>query len=764
MRLRFLPRLLSLGLTLGGLLLPAQEGSHVLRTAKTQARLTLGEGGLLRITATAEGPTPALPPVTLDLPAGAPFRPVSGTALLEAGGTRLTPTGPASVTVTPRDGRPFQLTLEGDSARLTLRIVAEGATAFHGFGQAVKALGVTDESLELYHEPRFGDQTYLHLPFFFSDSGLAVVFNAAGRDQVEVAKGREVTLTTTTGRLDLYAWSDPDPAALMARWYHLSGSQSLLPRWAFGYIQSRYGYRTDAEVRQTVELFRRFKLPLSAIVLDLYWFKRMGDLAWNREAFPDPEGLAAWLHSKGVRLVTISEPFFTRDSQAFAELDAAGALAKDDQGQTVLWKDWWDFGKEIGGGVINPLAPKAAELLGGRYRKLAAGGVDGFWIDLGEPERVPGEARFGTKGEYDERAFHNAFNLEWAKLVRGAFLAAHPDRRPFILSRSGYLGIAGLGVSTWSGDVPASWKGLKDQVPLGLSASLSGLPFWGSDVGGFITRGGEAMPPDPELYLRWQQFGAFTPVYRAHGTGPREPWIYGEAWMQRVKAVLDRRQQLLPYIYSTAYQVWSEGRPMLRPLFFLDPADAALRTDTSAFLLGDAILLAPVTQPLEKEAVKRVRLPKGTWYDAFTLERHAGGREVEIPLTLDRFPLFYREGAILPVDAGAGAEGLILLPGLTPSTFTVFSDDGETEAYRCGAGERLRVELDAKGVGFSGATRAREIVLLLPRSLKLAQPLAEGGADPLFQRLRVALKPGRQRVPFPLFASSHDGAARDAGR
>lgn len=753
-----------LGLALGSVLLLAQDSSLVLRTAKAQARVTLAEGGLLRITATAEGASPALPPVSLDFPSGAPFRPVQGTALLEGGGYRLAPTGPATVTVTPEGGRPFHLTLEGDAARLSLRLVADGATAFHGFGQAVKALGVTDESLELYHEPHFGDQTYLHMPFFFSDSGLAVVFNAAGRDQVDVAKGREVTLTTTTGRLDLYAWSNADPAALVARWYRLSGSQSLLPRWAYGYIQSRYGYRTEAEVRQTVELFRRFKLPLSAIVLDLYWFKRMGDLAWNREAFPDPKGLATWLHGKGVKLVTISEPFFNQDSLAFAELDTAEALAKDAKGQTVLWKDWWDFGKDIGGGVINPLAPRAAELLGGRYTKLARGGVDGFWIDLGEPERVPGEARFGAQGEYDERAFHNAFNLEWAKLVRSAFLAAHPDRRPFILSRSGYIGIAGLGVSTWSGDVPASWKGLKDQVPLGLSASLSGLPFWGSDVGGFITRGGEAMPPDPELYLRWQQFGAFTPVYRAHGTGPREPWIYGDTWMQRVKTVLDRRQQLLPYIYSTAYQVWSEGRPMLRPLFFLDPADAALRTDTSAFLLGDAILLAPVTQPLEKEAVKWVRLPIGTWYDAFTLERHAGGREVEIPLTLDRFPLFYREGAILPVDAGAGAEGLILLPGLTPSTFTVFSDDGETEAYRRGAGEKLRVELDARGVSFSGATRERELVLLLPRSLKLAQPLAEGGADPLFQRLLVALKPGSQRVVFTKPATRQDGAARDGGR
>ena len=749
MRPRFLlPRLLTLGLGLGSLLVMAQDDALVLRTAKAQARLTLAEGGQLRVTAWTDDARSALPPVTLELPAGAPFRPVSGTAFLEGGGYRIATSGPAMVTVTPRDGRPFHLTLEGDATRLILRIVAEGATAFHGFGQAVKALGVQNDSLELYHEPHFGDQTYLYMPFFFSDSGLAVAFNAAGRDQVDVAKGREVTLTTTTGRLDIYAWSDADPAALVARWYRLSGSQSLLPRWAYGYLQSRYGYRTDAEVRNTVELFRRFKLPLSAIVLDLYWFKRMGDLAWDRDAFPDPEGLARWLHGKGVKLVTISEPFFNRDSLAFAELDAAGALAKDAKGQTVLWKDWWDFGKDIGGGVFNPLAPKAAELLGGRYTKLASSGVDGFWIDLGEPERVPGEARFGHNREYDERAFHNAFNLEWAKLVRNAFLAAHPDHRPFILSRSGYIGIAGLGVSTWSGDVPASWKGLREQVPLGLSASLSGLPFWGSDVGGFITRGGEAMPPDPELYLRWQQFGAFTPVYRAHGTGPREPWIYGETWLGRVKAVLDRRQQLLPYIYSTAYQVWSEGRPMLRPLFFLDPADPALRTDASAYLFGDAILIAPVTQPLEREPLKRVRLPKGAWYDAFTLARHAGGTEVEIPLTLDRFPLFYREGAIIPVDAGAGEEGLILLPGPMATTFTVFSDDGETEAYRHGAGEKLRVELDARGVSFSGIGRARELVLLLPKGMVLGQPLKDRGSDPLFQRVRVQLKPGSQRVEF----------------
>jgi hypothetical protein len=147
--------------------------------------------------------------------------------------------------------------------------------------------------------------------------------------------------------------------------------------------------------------------------------------------------------------------------------------------------------------------------------------------------------------------------------------------------------------------------------------------------------------------------------------------------------------------------------------------------------------------------VKVVRLPKGAWYDAFTLERHVGGTEVAVPLSLDRFPLFYREGAIIPVDAGAGEEGLILLPGSMASAFTVFSDDGETEAYRRGAGETIRVELDARGVGFSGVTRARELILMLPKGMRMgSQVTSDGGADPLYQRLRVHLKPGVQRVSF----------------
>jgi len=746
MRVPLLSRLLllSLALSLGGA--PAvgvRPSALALRTAQATASFSLTKEGLLRLRARVDGTLSAPPPTRLDLAAGEPLLAVPGFPDLEGGGYRIHPTGPTEFTVNPPQGKPFQLSLEQSGDVLALRITSP-ATAFHGFGQVLKTLDAREESLELYHEPRYGDQTYLHLPFFFSDQGLAVAFNAAGRDQVDISKGREARLSTTTGLLDLYVWSEPDPAALVARWYRLSGAQSLLPRWAYGFLQSRYGYRNDAEVRATVGRFRREGLPLSGLVLDLYWFKRMGDLAWDREAFPDPAGLAAWLRGQGVHLVTISEPFFTRDSQTFGPLKEAKGLARNDQGEPVLWQDWWDFNKGLGGSVVDPLVPGAARILQDRYAKLAAEGVDGFWIDLGEPERVPAEARFGP---YSERAFHNSFNLEWARLVRKGFEAGRPGQRPFLLSRSGTVGIAGLGVSTWSGDVPSSWKGLQEQLPLGLSASLSGLPFWGSDVGGFITRGGAL--PDPELFLRWHQFGAFTPVYRAHGAGAREPWIHGDAVQAQVKAVLERRQLLLPYIYSSAFQVWSEGRPMMRPLFFLDPADPSLRGYASAFLFGDSILVAPVTRPLSQGAIQTLRLPKGGWYDAFTLERLEGGRELQVPLSLDRFPLFYREGAILPVDLGAGQEGLILLPGPSPTTFTVFSDDGETEAYRQGTGERLLVSLDARGLNLSGASRTRNLVLLLPKALRVdSKVLTPAGADPLFQRFSLHLRPGAQRVDF----------------
>lgn len=722
---------------------PRLDGAALaLERGGVSTRLTLTADGALRLTSTATGAAVGKLPFSLELPKGKALTQAGDT--FTAGAYTLTAAADGTVSLSAAGKRLLTLTLErGEGSALQARLQFDGARTFHGMGQAAPALALRSERFELVHTPKYGDQTYLYIPFFFTDSGLAVYANAASGDFVSFKQGSLATLSSDSGQLDFYLWGPESPQALVARFYRASGVDSLLPLWAYGYIQSRYGYRTDDEVRRVVTMAARQGIPMSAIVLDLYWFKRMGDLDWNREAFPDPKGLADWLEQQGVKLITISEPFIARDSKSFAELDAAQALAKQADGGTIIFSDWWDFGK-AGGSIIDPATPATAGLLSAKYEAMTRVGVDGFWIDLGEPERTPAAARFGP---YSEAAYHDFFNLFWARIVRQSVEKAAPGRRPFILSRSGWTGIAGLGVSTWSGDVPCSWEGLQAQVPLGLNASLSGLPYWGSDVMGFTGEGGELMPPDPELSLRWHQFGAFTPVYRAHGFGPREPWIYGPQWQVHLKRAITLRAALVPYVYSTAWQVRAQGLPMMRPLFFLEPSVAALRDEDSMFLLGDSILVAPVLKAMASEAKKTVRLPPGGWYDAFTLERLEGGRALELPVTLDTFPVYYREGAIVPM-LPEGDEALLLLPGAAPTSFTVFSDDGVSEAYRSGAGEKLVVQLDAKGVTFSGAVKARTLRLRFPPQLKLPTLQKQATVERGAQQVKVNLKVGTTRVIF----------------
>ena len=718
--------------------------SLVFRSGGVTTTVSATSEGALRITAVLDGVTPEPLPWSLDLPAAKGSPSAAGPGFI-LGGHAVTADAVAGVLSVSTGGRSlYKISFSRTGGELKARLEPTTPGPLYGMGQSTKSLPIGSEKFSVYHQPRYGDQTYLYIPFFISSAGHGFYFNTAGRDLIAL-KGDGADVTSSSGRIDLYSFDDQGPAQVVQRFYKASGARSLLPRWAYGYLQSKYGYRNEREVRQLVTTMQRFGVPLSAVVLDLYWFKHMGDLDWDREAFPEPEKLIAWLHSQGVRLITISEPFYQRESKDYAAYDQAGAFAKDAKGQTVTWSDWWAFGGQ-GGGVIDPEAPAAIEALTKRYAALTAQGTDGFWIDLGEPERVPDAARFG--GRFSETAFHNFFNLGWAKLVRAGVEKGAPGKRPFLLSRSGWTGISGLGTATWSGDVPATWDGLEQQIPLGLNASLSGLPFWGSDVGGFVSEGGELMPPDPELYLRWQQFGALTPVHRAHGSGAREPWIYGPEWLRHNLAAIRRRAFLQPYVYSTAYQVWTEGMPMMRPLLFEDPADPRLQLEDGAFLLGDSVLVAPVTRPLTRESEKRVHLPKGTWVDAFTGVRHQGGRDLEVKLSLETFPLYYREGAIIPVDLN-GAEGLLLLPGAGESRFTVFADDGETEAYRTGAGERLRVSLDARGVAFAGATRARELLVLLPK--ELAVPGLEERTiktDALYRTVKLQLPIGASRFDF----------------
>lgn len=727
--------------------LSTKADALVVKTGEVTAEVSLLQDGMLRITATLDGITPRGIPVAMQLPlvraaaaptrSGATWQMGSYTLRVEGAGLEVARDGQARFTIC------FE---KAGAAGVRTPLVLERGEALYGMGQCVKSLALGEQMMRLYNRPSFGDQTYLYVPFFFGSAGDAFLFQAAGNDAFVFRGPREAVSASERGVVDMVYWQDPNPARLTARLYTLTGSRAMLPRWAYGYIQSKYGYRTDAEVRTVVGGFGQFGIPLSALVLDLYWFSRMGDLDWNRQSFPDPAGLDAWLEQYKVKLLTISEPFFTLDSKLYGQFREAGLFALGKDGTPEVWNDWWTFGG-TGGSVVNPIAAGVDRLLGDRYVALARAGVDGFWTDLGEPEKVPASARFGPWSEVE---FHQAFNKEWSRIVHDAWSRAYPGTRPFILSRSGYLGSTGYGVSVWSGDVPATWDGLRAQVPLGLQAGLSGFPFWGSDAGGFITSGGELLPPDPELYMRWLQFSAFTPVFRAHGMGPREPWIYGEEWMNRNRATIRLRFELLPYVYATAYQVWSEGIPMMRPLFFLDPADPRLAKEDASFMLGDWLLFSPITQPVARASTKKLYLPRGGWYTAELAGRLEGGREIELPVSLDTLPLYIREGAIVPLYTN-NAEAYLLVPGPVTTRYTAFLDDGSSEDYRNGGGEKLRFTLDAKGFSVAGALKQRDVYFLLPKSIVpslaglAAAKIAE---DPRFWIVRVTADAAERRYTF----------------
>lgn len=578
---------------------------------------------------------------------------------------------------------------------------------FYGMGEVANQLALQRSLYTLYQEAQYNNQANIYIPFFFSSGGDGFYYNAMGRDTIKFKKKNEATViyTAINGLIDYYYTYEPDFKKMVAGFYHFSGSRSLLPRWAFGYIQSRYGYKSEKEVRELVAQFQHYRIPVSAIVLDLQWFKRMGDLDFDPIAWPDPEKLDSMLEAAGIKLLAISEPFFTKDSRLYSFFEKNKLFATGKDKKTFTWKDWWCFDAAYGA-IVNPIAARAPELLGAQYIQMVKRGIDAFWTDLGEPEGVSADVYFN---EYTEQEFHNFYNFQWSKLIYNAVSQEFPDRRFWILSRSGFTGSAGYGVSIWSGDCASTFEGLARQPGLGLNAGLAGFSYWGSDVGGFVSN---RELPEEELFIRWMQFGAFSPIFRAHGAeSAREPWIHGEKALSIIKYYIEWRYRLLPYIYSTAYQTYCDGIPMMRPLFFYHAQDSSpeVRELGNQYYFGDFLLVAPVVEAAAVEPETRVYLPEGEWYDFYTYEKLTPGLKT-FTADINKIPVYIKGGAILPLSEG-GKAVILLVPGKQFSSFNWYDDDGVSNQYKSGVFEAITITLDSKQVVFSGVKVEKAIRL-----------------------------------------------------
>lgn len=606
------------------------------------------------------------------------------------------------------------------------------AKQFYGFGEASRYANLSNQSFTIFNVSKYGDHANLFIPFYITDTNLSVYYNANGKDWIYFQHDNDSqAYTSEYFRIESFIRQDTNRNESVAKFYEEVGGSCMMPKWVFGYIQSKYGYKSCDEVIELVDDFKKRNIPLSAVVLDLYWFKKMGDISWTSPDFANYAQMDKYMEDNGVKLITITEPFFSTASANYKELSKSGLICKNAKNKPVLWRDWWLLDKDKEGGLFNPLGKKASKFMGEKYKAMLDSGIDGFWTDLGEPEGAKSEIMFGKLTEKD---FHNYYNYYWSKALYEGMEKTAPDKRIFIMSRSGYTGSGKFNVSVWSGDAAVSWPSLAQQIAYGTNVGICGIPYWGSDVGGFTP---EKSPED--LYLRWQQFGAFTPIYRAHGTGPREPYAYSEKTESIVTDLIRKRIEMVPYIYSTARQTMS-GKPMMRPMYLEDDS-TPVEFMGSQYMFGDSILVSPISKPADQESEHKTYLPKGNWYDFFTGEKVSSqGSVITTKNQAEKIPVYIKEGAIIPCEKIENENKLQVVKVYaakdSKNTFVWYNDDGETNQYKNGSFTEVQFTLDCLKL----TAEIRGTDSFLPEEFEIVNPLSGKSQKVTIEQLKAGIE------------------------
>ncbi|MGW8365191.1 glycoside hydrolase family 31 protein [Streptomyces wedmorensis] len=562
-------------------------------------------------------------------------------------------------------------------ARWVQRSEVPADARFFGLGGRSAGPRLRDGSYRLWNtdpKGRFApgdDPLYITMPvqFVVSDAGTHLAFHDnSWEGRVTLAEGEEGAGSghDRPGSVEVRMAGGPlrcwvvvgTPARVLHGWAALTGAPALPPSWALGPQHARWGFGSAREVRRVVAGYRERGLPLSAVHLDIDHYDGHRVFTVDRERFPDLPGLAAELREQGVRLVSIVDPAVRAEpgNALYDEGRAAGAFVRDGRGREVHGEVW-------PGTCAYPdfTDPAVREWWGGLYEERLRQGFSGVWHDMNEPvsfvpfgdPTLPRSARHALDGRGgDHREGHNLYGLTMARAGYEGLRRLRPDERPFLFSRSGWAGMQRYG-GTWSGDVSTGWPGLRASLSLVLGLGLCGVPYSGPDVGGFNGS------PSPELFLRWYQLGAWLPLFRTHAAidaGRREPWEFGPEILEHARVALAERERLRPYFETLSRLARMTGAPYVRPLWWGTPEDRLLRDCEDAFLLGDALLVAPVlTRGADRRAV---RLPRGRWYDTATGQAYEGPGQVLLDAPLSRVPVLARAGAVLAVRGDDGGLAL----------------------------------------------------------------------------------------------------------
>ena len=557
-------------------------------------------------------------------------------------------------------------------------------------GGGARALGMNRRGnrLPLYNKADYGYEQHslqmnFSIPMVLSSRLYGILFDNAPIGYLDLDSHHDNTLTYETigGRKNWQVVAGDSWPELMDAYTSLTGRQPLPPRWAFGNFASRFGYHSADEAKRVVDQFIGQEIPLDAVIFDLYWFGKdikgsMGNLAFDKDNFPDPQGLINDFAARGIKTILITEPFVLTTSTRWDEAVDNKVLATGADGQPYTY-DFY-FGHT---GLIDVFKPAARDWFWSIYRHYTEMGVAGWWGDLGEPEVHPSDLLHAT-GSADQ--LHNVYGQEWAALIADGYRKDFPGQRPFILMRAGFAGSQRYGMLPWSGDVNRTWGGLQSQPEIALQMGLQGLAYMHSDLGGF------ANPNlDDELYARWLQYGVFQPLFRPHAQEEvaAEPVLRDPQVRALAKRAIELRYAMLPYNYTLAFDNAQTGMPLMRPLFFAEPHNRAVYDVADSYLWGGDLLVRPVL----KAGVTRqdVYFPANAdWFDFYTDALHKAGSTATVDVSPDRIPLFVRAGAFLPLEQPIQNTGQYSLDrvtvhyydaeGVAESTGKLYDDDGTT--------------------------------------------------------------------------------------
>lgn len=513
--------------------------------------------------------------------------------------------------------------------------------AFYGLGQHQSgALNYRGTAVDISQ-----DNTNISIPFFLSSNGYGIFWNNTSRSRFNNRFLNALYVSSEVADvIDYYFIYGPEFDRVIAGYRELTGQAPLFGKWAYGFWQCKNRYQTQDEILGVAHKYRELHIPADDIVQDWFWWNIMGEPTFDKSRYPDPKGMFDDLHQNHFHAMISVWPFFRPGSKTYDDMDKRGFF---------IDKMKVSGFHPAGSALYDAFNPEARKYYWNLMDKnLFQIGADAWWLDTDEPETewretsilVTNKTALGNGARYA-----NMFPLMHTGGVYEGQRSQSDQKRVFILSRSAFAGEQRNSAAVWSGDVEASWTFFKKQIPAGLNYSMSGLPYWTTDIGGFVS----GNPDDPayrELFVRWFQFGTFNPILRVHGTrstNQNELWSYGLD-AQKILVNFDAlRYRLLPYIYSLAWMTTSGSYTPMRALVMDFRGDARVADVADQFMFGPAIMVNPVTDP--DVSARRVYLPEAKWYDFWSGASAGGPRTIDAAAPLDRLPLYVRAGSILPL-------------------------------------------------------------------------------------------------------------------